>query len=51
MSCTVWEGGDEKGLNFQHLVSALLHLEQGKGASPTYCYTMYGEKTLNPVQT
>jgi hypothetical protein len=29
MSCTVWEGGDEKGLNFQHLVSALLHLEGG----------------------
>src|SRR5437016_8123762 len=29
MSCTVWEGGDEKGLNLQHLVSALLHLEGG----------------------
>jgi len=26
-------------------------LEQGKGASPTYCYTMYNEKALNPVQT
>jgi hypothetical protein len=25
MSRTVWEGGDEKGLGFQHLVSALLH--------------------------
>src|SRR5437870_837439 len=29
MSCTVWEGGDEKGLNLQHLVSALLHSEEG----------------------
>jgi transposase InsO family protein len=29
MSRTVWEGGDEKGLSFQHLVSALLHVEGG----------------------
>ena len=29
MSRTVWEGGDEKGLGFQHLVSALLHSERG----------------------
>jgi hypothetical protein len=31
--------------------SGLHGLEQGKGVSPTYCYTMYNEKALNPVQT
>src|SRR5713101_8161465 len=35
MSCTVWEGGDEKGLNLQHLVSALLHSERGCRMIPT----------------
>jgi hypothetical protein len=34
-----------------YLVGTLLHLEQGKGASPTYCYTMYNEKALNLVRT
>jgi hypothetical protein len=29
MSRTVWQGGDEKGLGFQHLVSALLHSARG----------------------
>ncbi len=34
----VWEGGNGEG-PFRYLAGALLHLEQGKGVSPTYCYT------------
>jgi len=44
------KGRMKKGQQWD-LVSRLLHLEQGKGVSPTYCYTMYNEKALNPVQT
>ncbi len=31
------EGGNGKGL-LKHLAGALLHLDAGKGASPTYAY-------------
>ncbi len=47
MSCTVWEGGDEKGLNLQHLVSALLHSEGARRKRSSNATSPAGYPTQN----